>query len=224
MKGRLGLVRINANLLPMDTLKGSNSNRADRALRFREKPCLFRKYSPGKRPKYYGKNTPPDFSTLSSLCANSLITSNSSCVGFSRSSVRGENSTLQTRVAGRTFCFESGRERKTDRAPDEGRDLCMREDKKTQPTSPARAARRRRPRLTSADHEILEPPPLERLRGIDQLLSTRDIEQIIDRHRCTIYRWVRAGTFPSKRAGGGRGWLRSDVERWLEGDGSNGSR
>jgi predicted DNA-binding transcriptional regulator AlpA len=28
---------------------------------------------------------------------------------------------------------------------------------------------------------------------------------------------VRAGTFPEKRAGGGRGWLRSDVERWLHG-------
>jgi hypothetical protein len=26
--------------------------------------------------------------------------------------------------------------------------------------------------------------------------------------------------FPGKRAGGGRGWLRSDVERWLQGGGS----
>jgi predicted DNA-binding transcriptional regulator AlpA len=33
--------------------------------------------------------------------------------------------------------------------------------------------------------------------------------------RCTIYRWVCAGPFPPKRAGGGRGWLRSEAERWL---------
>jgi predicted DNA-binding transcriptional regulator AlpA len=57
----------------------------------------------------------------------------------------------------------------------------------------------------------------QRIAGIDQVLSTRDIEQITGRHRCTIYRWVCAGTFPTKRAGGGRGWLRSDIERWLNG-------
>jgi predicted DNA-binding transcriptional regulator AlpA len=62
----------------------------------------------------------------------------------------------------------------------------------------------------------------ERVAGIDQVLSTRDIERITGRHRCTVYRWVRAGTFPPKRAGGGRGWLRSDIERWLEGDGASG--
>jgi len=57
----------------------------------------------------------------------------------------------------------------------------------------------------------------ERIEVRDQLLNTRDVERITRRHRCTIYRWVRAGTFPGKRAGGGRGWLRSDVEKWLEG-------
>ena len=58
-----------------------------------------------------------------------------------------------------------------------------------------------------------------RVTGIDQVLSTRDVEQITGKHRCTIYRWVCAGTFPPKRAGGGRGWLRSDIERWLNGAG-----
>jgi len=58
----------------------------------------------------------------------------------------------------------------------------------------------------------------ERLTGMDQVLSTRDIERITGRHRCTIWRWVLAGTFPPKRAGAGRGWLRSDVERWLQGN------
>ena len=61
----------------------------------------------------------------------------------------------------------------------------------------------------------------ERVAGIDQVLSTRDIERITGRHRCTVYRWVCAGTFPPKRAGGGRGWLRSDVERWLSGGASS---
>ena len=60
------------------------------------------------------------------------------------------------------------------------------------------------------------PPVAERVNGIDQVLSTHDIEQITGRHRCTIYRWVIAGAFPEKRAGGGRGWLRSDIERWLQ--------
>ena len=57
----------------------------------------------------------------------------------------------------------------------------------------------------------------ERVIGIDQVLSTHDVERITGRHRCTIYRWVRAGSFPAKRAGGGKGWLRSDIERWLTG-------
>lgn len=76
---------------------------------------------------------------------------------------------------------------------------------------------RRRP---PPDQEHRERPLPERVAGIDQVLDTRDVARITGRHRCTIYRWVRAGTFPGKRAGGGRGWLRSDVERWLQGGGS----
>lgn len=63
----------------------------------------------------------------------------------------------------------------------------------------------------------------DRLPEIDQVLGTHDVERITGRHRCTIYRWVCAGTFPSKRAGGGKGWLRSDVERWLSGGRSGAS-
>lgn len=77
---------------------------------------------------------------------------------------------------------------------------------------PARS-KRRAPGYRSG--EPSERGQADRLPGIDQVLSTRDIERITGRHRCTIYRWVCAGTFPPKRAGGGRGWLRSDVERWL---------
>jgi predicted DNA-binding transcriptional regulator AlpA len=67
-------------------------------------------------------------------------------------------------------------------------------------------------------HAVQERTPPERVMGMDQVLSTHDVERITGRHRCTIYRWVRAGTFPAKRAGGGKGWLRSDVERWLNGN------
>lgn len=79
-------------------------------------------------------------------------------------------------------------------------------------------------RMPARDPEMPARPVVERVPGIDQVLSTRDIERITGRHRCTIYRWVRGGTFPEKRAGGGRGWLRSDVERWLlEGSGAEDS-
>ncbi|MFZ1905210.1 MAG: AlpA family phage regulatory protein [Steroidobacteraceae bacterium] len=81
------------------------------------------------------------------------------------------------------------------------------------------ATTQRRPRKPSTPR-LQDKRHVERLPGIDQVLGTRDIERITGRHRCTIYRWVRAGTFPSKRAGGGKGWVRSDVERWLDGGGS----
>lgn len=79
-----------------------------------------------------------------------------------------------------------------------------------------------RPQLhrTARKHAKSERTSSERMTGIDQVLSTRDVERITGRHRCTIYRWVCAGIFPGKRAGGGKGWLRSDVERWLIGGGS----
>lgn len=75
---------------------------------------------------------------------------------------------------------------------------------------------RRRPGAVPGQKGLERAVP-QRIGGIDQVLGTHDIERITGRHRCTIYRWVRAGTFPEKRAGGGRGWLRSDVERWLGG-------
>jgi predicted DNA-binding transcriptional regulator AlpA len=81
---------------------------------------------------------------------------------------------------------------------------------------PLTATTRPLPRLP-ARQERQEGTLPERVVGIDQVLSTHDVERITGRHRCTIYRWVRAGTFPAKRAGGGKGWLRSDIERWLTG-------
>jgi len=73
-----------------------------------------------------------------------------------------------------------------------------------------------RPRKPSTPG-LQNKPRVERLPEIDQVLGTHDVERITGRHRCTIYRWVKAGTFPEKRAGGGHGWLRSDVARWLQG-------
>jgi predicted DNA-binding transcriptional regulator AlpA len=82
------------------------------------------------------------------------------------------------------------------------------------------AVTRSRPRSAKTPQvEAAERPLPERIAGIDQVLSTHDVERITGKHRCTIYRWVLAGAFPPRRAGGGRGWLRSDIERWLEGNG-----
>jgi predicted DNA-binding transcriptional regulator AlpA len=80
----------------------------------------------------------------------------------------------------------------------------------------ARNDRTQRPAPPKREDHVRSLP--DRITGIDQVLGTRDIERIIGRHRCTIWRWVLAGTFPPKRAGGGRGWLRSDVEHWLQGN------
>jgi prophage regulatory protein len=82
---------------------------------------------------------------------------------------------------------------------------------------PLTASRPNLRKASTADRERSLP---DRVAGIDQVLSTNDVQRITGRHRCTIYRWVRAGTFPEKRAGGGRGWLRSDIEQWLQGDAS----
>jgi predicted DNA-binding transcriptional regulator AlpA len=86
---------------------------------------------------------------------------------------------------------------------------------------PLVVARSRLPKAQTPRVEAPVRPLPERIAGIDQVLSTHDVEQITGKHRCTIYRWVLAGAFPPRRAGGGRGWLRSDVERWLKDDGSS---
>jgi len=53
---------------------------------------------------------------------------------------------------------------------------------------------------------------------IDQVLSTRQVVEITGKHRVTIYRWIRAGIFPEKHESRGHkvGWLRSDIETWLQ--------
>jgi predicted DNA-binding transcriptional regulator AlpA len=82
---------------------------------------------------------------------------------------------------------------------------------------PLAVARSRPPQAKTPRVEAPARPLPERIAGIDQVLSTHDVERITGKHRCTIYRWVLAGTFPPRRAGSGRGWLRADVERWLSG-------
>ncbi|WP_129778615.1 helix-turn-helix transcriptional regulator [Peristeroidobacter soli] len=48
---------------------------------------------------------------------------------------------------------------------------------------------------------------------MDQILRTKDVVRITRCHRCTIYRRMRAGTFPKQHSS--KGWRRSDIERWL---------
>src|SRR5690606_9606525 len=47
----------------------------------------------------------------------------------------------------------------------------------------------------------------------DPVLKTRQVLQIAGCHRSTIYRRMRAGTFPRQHSS--KGWRRSDIERWL---------
>jgi predicted DNA-binding transcriptional regulator AlpA len=60
---------------------------------------------------------------------------------------------------------------------------------------------------------------------LDQILTTRKVVEIVGHHRSTLYRWMRVGDFPKKHSFRGRkvGWLRSEVEKWLGGDGSGSS-
>ena len=53
----------------------------------------------------------------------------------------------------------------------------------------------------------------------DALLRTADVVRIVKHHRCTLYRWMRAGAFPQRHRG--KGWKRSEIERWLAGDASH---
>jgi predicted DNA-binding transcriptional regulator AlpA len=50
----------------------------------------------------------------------------------------------------------------------------------------------------------------------DALLRTSDVVRIVRHHRCTLYRWMRAGEFPQRHRG--KGWKRSEIERWLASD------
>ena len=59
------------------------------------------------------------------------------------------------------------------------------------------------------------PPTTDRLAGLDQRISTREILRIVGVNRSTIFRWRKRNLFPEKYQGGYR---RSDVEAWLAGD------
>ena len=119
-----------------------------------------------------------------------------------------------------TIEYVIGHSKERDEASHDSGDLYMSVDKQ-QFQLPFTAKNGHPRKSAAAAREGTERSLPERVAGIDQVLSTRDIERITGRHRCTVYRWVCAGTFPPKRAGGGRGWLRSDVERWLSGGGQN---
>jgi prophage regulatory protein len=71
-------------------------------------------------------------------------------------------------------------------------------------------------RSRTAPHRVQSDAPT----ALDQILTTRNVLEIVGRHRCTLYRWMMAGQFPKKHSFRGRtvGWRRSDVEKWLAGD------
>lgn len=52
----------------------------------------------------------------------------------------------------------------------------------------------------------------------EAILRTPEVVRMVNYHRCTLYRWMRAGEFPKRHRG--KGWKRSEIERWLASDGS----
>lgn len=66
------------------------------------------------------------------------------------------------------------------------------------------------PRSTSPPQRQLHATDVA---ATDQVLKTRQVLQIAGCHRSTIYRRMRAGTFPQQHSS--KGWRRSDIERWL---------
>lgn len=52
----------------------------------------------------------------------------------------------------------------------------------------------------------------------DEILRSPDPERLIGVHRTTLWRWERAGHFPKriKLASRASGYLRSEVEKWLQ--------
>ena len=53
---------------------------------------------------------------------------------------------------------------------------------------------------------------------IKRRYNTRDIEELLNKHRTTIWRWVKAGAFPEPQyINGQRSWSEDDLDEWLEG-------
>jgi predicted DNA-binding transcriptional regulator AlpA len=59
------------------------------------------------------------------------------------------------------------------------------------------------------------PPVMDRLAGMDARMSTSDVVRVVGVNRSTLFRWCKKGSFPPKHTS--RGWLRSDIEKWLTG-------
>ena len=68
-------------------------------------------------------------------------------------------------------------------------------------------------RITASPITPPSPRALDVTLASDQVLKTRQVLQITGCHRSTIYRRMRAGTFPRQHSS--KGWRRSDIERWL---------
>jgi len=55
----------------------------------------------------------------------------------------------------------------------------------------------------------------ERKLSISRRLDTKDIENLTGKHRCTIWRWVKAGKFPAPQyINGQRSWTEDVIVEW----------
>jgi predicted DNA-binding transcriptional regulator AlpA len=62
------------------------------------------------------------------------------------------------------------------------------------------------------------PPPRVKQPGVDPVVWMRDLCDLFGVHRCTIHRWMTAGTFPKKDAPADhpRGWKLSTLRKWQD--------
>jgi excisionase family DNA binding protein len=56
-----------------------------------------------------------------------------------------------------------------------------------------------------------------RLTGAD-VMTARDVAELLGIPKSTVEDWARRGTIPSRKRGRRRFFLRSEVEQWLEAD------
>lgn len=81
------------------------------------------------------------------------------------------------------------------------------------PTERASASRKPEPVVVSS-----APSRGNAASAADAILRTPDVVRMVNHHRCTLYRWMRAGKFPRRHRG--KGWKRSEIERWFASDAS----
>lgn len=67
--------------------------------------------------------------------------------------------------------------------------------------------------MSEVKHRSVTKP--ERTLSVPRRLDTKDIENLTGKHRTTIWRWIKAGTFPTPQyINGQRSWTEDVIVEW----------